>query len=387
VCSIAVLAGIGGGAILVPCFIGLLEISMSDAVALSQATICGQGLLNVAMQLRRNHPQHSPPKATWPAVNWEYLNLLLPFAMCGTLLGSMANKVSPDWLRMALLFMLFSYILFRVILRTLEQRARDRAQQTEPCPTEMKNGPEPPVEAAVVVDHPRDPAPGKPQYPWGWILLSLCIYGISFGFSYGLQKVPCRGTGYVLLVVGSVVYSAIITLCVREYLRRLHVAATEKHLSESIIPFIWSAKTTIVFPIICIIGGSLATMLGIGGGLLFGILLLEAGLVPQQSSATAGLTTLFVASQSVADYAFQSEIRYDYGLLMFGVGLLSGGLGQVVLMRQIIKHGWNFLIVATMAFVLGGSMITTAAYGTYDTIDIHENGGSLGFAALCSGKT
>lgn len=399
VCAVAVLAGVGGGAILVPLFTVILGIPMADAVGLSQATICGQSILNVFLQLRRHHPDHSPPRATRPNINYEYCNLLLPLALCGTLIGSIASKVSPDWLRVVLLITLFSYVLFRLIQRILSQRARDAdaklvANQHQDSDDDgvgtvrasPKTSPKAVDRGYTNIQEPRltPVSEEKAQFPGYWILWTLFVFAIFFVLSYAKSHlVACGGVGYGLVVGGSVVAGIVLTLLVRWHLGALRKRCMVGELEDSVIPFKWNTLTTIVFPCICIVAGFAASMLGIGGGLVFSSLLLEAGLTPVHASATGGLATLLVAIQAAADFALAGELRYDYGLMMFGAGVLSTVFGQFVLMRQIVKRGMTYLIVAALATIMGGSMLAVTIYGIANTVKIEDNNGSLGFGSLC----
>eukprot|EP00331_Platyophrya_macrostoma_P026328 CAMPEP_0176462162 /NCGR_PEP_ID=MMETSP0127-20121128/35098_1 /TAXON_ID=938130 /ORGANISM="Platyophrya macrostoma, Strain WH" /LENGTH=463 /DNA_ID=CAMNT_0017854017 /DNA_START=195 /DNA_END=1586 /DNA_ORIENTATION=+ len=388
VCAIAVLAGVGGGAILVPLFIAILQIPMSDAVGLSQATICGQSILNVILQVRRHHPDHSPPKATRPVINYEYCNLLLPIALCGTLLGSMGNKVSPDWLRVVLLITLFTYVLFRLIQRILHQRARDReAKLVAERQREDSDDVEKILEINKTVNSPLlspEKVEEKPQHPIRWQLWTAFVFGVFFAISYVKQNVvECGSYWYIVVVAGSFVVGCSLTGFVRLHLGSLLRKIVAGEAEACVVPFKWNVLTTIVFPLICVVAGFAASMLGIGGGLVFSSLLLEAGLTPEAASATGGLATLLVAVQSAADFVLVNELRYDYGLMMFGSGVLSTLFGQFVLMREIRRRGLTYLIVLALALIMGGSMLAVTIYGIINTVQIEENNGSLGFGPLC----
>jgi uncharacterized membrane protein YfcA len=125
-CGIAVVAGVGGGGILVPMFVALLGLYMSDAVALSQATIAGQSCFNLVFILRRHHPDFSGPhEATRPVINYEYLSLLLPISLIGTMYGALLGKVIPDWLRVVLLMGLLGVLSVRVVKKAITQYRRE----------------------------------------------------------------------------------------------------------------------------------------------------------------------------------------------------------------------------------------------------------------------
>lgn len=397
ICGIAVLAGVGGGAILVPLYTIIIGIPMADAVALSQATICGQSLLNVFLQVRRHHPNHAPPLPTRPNINYEYCALLLPLALTGTMIGSIASKVSPDWLRVVLLIVLFSYVLVRLIRRVLSQRARDSEAKLVQQQVEGSDDDDAPAkrssptqESGVKygyssIQEATNIPMEKEQYPLWWLLLTLFIFAVFAFFSYAKSHmVTCGSTDYSLVVAGCVTFGIVITVAIRQYLARLHSKTLTGELEDHVVPFNWSFKTTVVFPIICIVAGFAASMLGIGGGLVCVSLLLEAGLHPEHASATGGLMTLLIAVQAAADYDLAGELRWDFGVMLFGAGLLSAAFGQFVLMREIKRRGMLFLIVAALATIMGGSMLAVTIFGIYNTIVIEQNHGSLGFATLCS---
>eukprot|EP00760_Papus_ankaliazontas_P009088 PhM_4_TR13963/c0_g1_i9/m.91731 len=119
VCALAVVAGIGGGGILVPLFIIVIGLPPSLAVALSQATIIGQSSLNTAVLVLRRHPLH--PR---PIIHYDALLMLLPMTLAGTTVGHILGAMIPDWLRILFLFVLLGYI-FRAVQKAQRQRAAD----------------------------------------------------------------------------------------------------------------------------------------------------------------------------------------------------------------------------------------------------------------------
>ena len=127
VCTTGVVAGLGGGGILVPGYWLVLGVPVTTAVGLSQITIVGQAVFNVALQVQRRHPDHdgSSGSSSWPLVNYEMMLLILPFALVGTLLGKMAGDVSPDWFRVAMLVLLLGALMVRLIFLMIHQRRRD----------------------------------------------------------------------------------------------------------------------------------------------------------------------------------------------------------------------------------------------------------------------
>lgn len=113
-------------------------------------------------------------------------------------------------------------------------------------------------------------------------------------------------------------------------------------------------------------------------------LLLESKLVPAAVSATGGLSTMMTALQSTAIFLVDGELRWDYALVMLPSGFIGTALGQLVVMERIRRAGAQYLIIAALLIILVGSMVTQLAMGVYRTVMIADEGGSVGFLALCS---
>ena len=394
VCAVAVVAGVGGGGILVPLYVAFLGVPMGVAVGLSQATIVGQSAFNVLLQLQRFHPQHQPPNPTRPNINFEYLALMLPISLVGTLIGSIGNKVSPDWARVVLLFLLLTYVVYRLANRIKEQRAKDQGPKLLEKPKEEEESDDDVTESdqASIQQSKKQPTEivahvGKPQYPSGWLLLIIVVFFLQLGSSIlkgtKANLVECNSAGFWGIIAAAIVYNTLITYGVRRHLKNLRRQVLLGELDESTVPFKWNKKTTILFPALSVAAGGAASMLGIGGGLVLNFLLLEAGLIPEQASATSGMATFLVALESATNFWLQGELRYDYGLMMFSAGILSTVIGQFVFVKEIKKRGWTFLIIAALAAIMVGSMIALTIFGIWDTYTILHHDGSIGFGSIC----
>ena len=54
----------------------------------------------------------------------------------------------------------------------------------------------------------------------------------------------------------------------------------------------WSEHTTVVYPLVCALAGLCAGMFGVGGGIVKGPLMIEMGVLPSVSAATASFMIL-----------------------------------------------------------------------------------------------
>jgi hypothetical protein len=85
---IAAGGGIGGGGILVPIYILVLRFHAKYAIPLSNITIFGGAITNMALNLNKRHPL-----ADRPLVDWDLILVMEPLTIGGALIGSFVNKV------------------------------------------------------------------------------------------------------------------------------------------------------------------------------------------------------------------------------------------------------------------------------------------------------
>eukprot|EP00796_Vickermania_ingenoplastis_P007100 gene7099-5034_t len=384
VCSIAVLAGVGGGGILVPMFTGLMSVPMTSAVGLSQATICGQSTLNVGLLVFKKFPD---PKWSRPLINYQYLSLLLPLGLCGTLIGGVLSKLCPDLVRLILLFVLLSAVLVKTFFKIKKQYAADKAQKNaedehqneeehahDPdAPEAEPNGHENSVSHEPSPSHSSSPSSDVPtrsdqsQFPVLEILICILSFIICLLFQILMHYSSCDGTDYWVYfscslggLIGSFVFA-------RVRLQILHNKVPER------ITFSWTTASTTYYLAIAIFAGAAAAMLGLGGGIVLGFVVYDV-LTPEEGSATSGTATFFMAFSAAIPQIVSGVLPLDYGAVLFVVGIASTSLGQFVFMRYIRAHGLRFLIVAALAAIVLGSLLTLGGYGIYNVINDLNNG-------------
>lgn len=85
---IAAAGGIGGGGILVPLYILVLQFHPKHAIPLSNITIFGGAITNTVLNLSKRHPD-----ADRPLVDWDLILVMEPLTIGGALVGSFINKV------------------------------------------------------------------------------------------------------------------------------------------------------------------------------------------------------------------------------------------------------------------------------------------------------
>lgn len=404
VCAIGVIAGVGGGGILVPMFTPMMKLPMMSAVALSQSTICGQTTLNVYLSLPLKHPD-----ASWdrPLINYQYLGLLLPLGLIGTLIGSILNNICSDFLRLLLLFVLLTAVLIRTIIKTRRQFAADKQtvrvtnasegadgsthemQKIKPGTqnykaTKQSNASELTTSAGVdesVSSSLPPPRPAMPQYPVLEITMFISCFSLLLFFNVTRSYTTCGSVMWWIYVIVPIIYLS--SMFYYHYSRLAALAAEE----PDALTFKWNRNTSLVFPLAAVVAGAAASMLGIGGGLVLGFVMYEVGLAPEETSITGGTATFFIAFSSGLQLFFTGNLQLDSGLVGFLIGMASTGLGQLVLMKYIREHGLRFLIVASLALIVGGSLLILGGVGIVEAVETIRSGGSIfSMGRLCHKK-
>ncbi|KDD76088.1 hypothetical protein H632_c361p0, partial [Helicosporidium sp. ATCC 50920] len=117
---LAASSGIGGGGILVPLLLGLFDKDPSTAVALSNITILGGALSNLALNCGRRHPQDSAR----PLIDWDLSLVMEPGTVLGALVGSYLNRILPTWLTTVGLAALLTVMARKLVAKATDARRR-----------------------------------------------------------------------------------------------------------------------------------------------------------------------------------------------------------------------------------------------------------------------
>ena len=97
--------GIGGGGLLVPIYIVVMQYPVKHAVSLSNVTVFGGAVANTILNVQKRHPI-----VDRPLIDWNLLAVMEPPAMIGALVGAVLIQYLPDILVIALLVLLLGYV-------------------------------------------------------------------------------------------------------------------------------------------------------------------------------------------------------------------------------------------------------------------------------------
>jgi uncharacterized membrane protein YfcA len=102
--TIAALAGIGGGGLLVPLYVLVMNFEADYASPLSSAAIMGGSIVGFVIYCQRWHERY--PAIQRPLIDYETTALLIPALLAGVMIGTILDKLLPIWAILAIMFIL-----------------------------------------------------------------------------------------------------------------------------------------------------------------------------------------------------------------------------------------------------------------------------------------
>ncbi|KAG7385896.1 hypothetical protein PHYPSEUDO_000958 [Phytophthora pseudosyringae] len=202
--------------------------------------------------------------------------------------------------------------------------------------------------------------------------------------------VKCNSSNYWLLTLVPLAFPISVSLWMGHRLRRLNrfkVLGSYPFLEGDIH---WIKRRVLTFPAVCSIAGVAAGLLGIGGGMVKGPIMLEAGVLPAVQSATASFMILFTASSTTLQFAingqFPGEFQFDYMVWFAFVGFVGGFCGLKCVGYLVKKYKRESIMVYMLAATIGLSAVAMGAIGLRSTLSDIENGVHLGFHGICDNE-
>jgi uncharacterized membrane protein YfcA len=110
----------------------------------------------------------------------------------------------------------------------------------------------------------------------------------------------------------------------------------------------------------------MAGLLGIGGGLIFGPLLLELGLNPIVSTATSNFLVLFTSSSTSLQFILLGVMNFKYGFICTICSTLGSYLGTVAIQRLLERTGRASILIFSMAMVEAVSSVCIPLHAFFE---------------------
>mmetsp|Transcript_11179 Transcript_11179/g.27341 ORF Transcript_11179/g.27341 Transcript_11179/m.27341 type:complete len:455 (+) Transcript_11179:261-1625(+) len=402
-CALAVGGGVGGGALYMPVYVGLLD-DAHIAVPLAKITTNGVAWSAFFFNLFARHPDDS----SRPLINYDVALIMEPLTLIGTILGVALNVVLTSG---HVLFTLVTVLGFTAY-RTIEKGFKQREKELKFIADQAANGEQPapaqeltPVasfggERAALLDDAVEStaAAEKPiAFPWPkiltmvglWLFHCACLTYAGGPFAIGCGNLEQRGA-----IVMNVLVQTLFTLCWRSHCLRKQAA---KHASEfgdttstllaassqggregsSTTPagtssistttsggrrllqenFHFGTMNTLAYPLLSGVAGVCAGSLGIAGGLIKGPLMVDWGLAAQSATATAIFMIMFTSSSTILQFIILGRLELKISLLLWFTGFGGGLLGSKIVADVLRKIDRQSFVTFFLGFIIVASAV------------------------------
>ncbi|KAG7340346.1 sulfite exporter TauE/SafE [Nitzschia inconspicua] len=296
--------GIGGGGILVPTYILLLDFPVKRAISLASVTVLGGAIANNLLNARKRHPDHDHRSV----IDWTLILQLEPMTIAGTILGTLLNKALPALLLVILMVALLSYTAQNTLTKAneLNQKENEAAARVREGETNSKTG------------------TSFNCGPW------------------------CFWTAEAFMIIVIFVF----VICERRsLLRRI----------DSGVPIysdiVWTKANTVRYPCYSMGAGLVAGLFGVGGGIINGPLMLALGVHPAVASASSACMILFTSLTATLSFMAFGILVPDYAIFCMLVGFVSTALGQLGMSVLLKRYQRNSYIAYCIGLVVAISAV------------------------------
>ncbi|KAK2947585.1 putative sulfite exporter TauE/SafE [Blattamonas nauphoetae] len=145
---------------------------------------------------------------------------------------------------------------------------------------------------------------------------------------------------------------------------------------------VWTVKTSVLYPLFCILAGFVAGLLGIGGAIVTSPVLMDMGVLVPVVTATTSALLFLTSSSSAAQFAVGGMLPWDYGICFFLLGLSGAVVGGLVNGLS-VKYKRSSILIWLMALLFGLSTILAIYNGINNIAFLAKTGGSFGFHPMC----
>ncbi|MCQ2815908.1 MAG: TSUP family transporter [archaeon] len=135
-----------------------------------------------------------------------------------------------------------------------------------------------------------------------------------------------------------------------EYRKKINFPYDDKDI-------VWDTKTFITVNLIGFISGLIAGIFGIGGGIIFGPLILAMEIYPKSAIVTTNFLVLITSFASVLQYMITSKINFDYTAISLIFSGFGSYIGTKLIQYFVTKTKKESLNIFCMSAVVGLSAL------------------------------
>jgi uncharacterized membrane protein YfcA len=439
--ALAAGGGLGGGGLFVPLLVLVTNFPLKTAIPLSNTVIAGLSIVNLFTMSRRRHPV-----ADRPLIDYRLAMVMQPLLSVGTMFGVLFNSMFPNWLILVLLILTLGYGALRTIKKGLKTYRKERdasmhnmvgddvsdtedaneAAEVGPVPVHHRKGSvggtSPPVgrrrrssRGGRVRRVSRSSSPSRSpsivdggeaasgevselqqilqddvRTPWKVVGLMAIVMIVVAAVTFIKRDpdsigIPTCSAGYWVLTFIAVPIVGGIGLAFSR-----SVVARDARKTALGYPFVegdivWTRQRIVNTNVVSLVAGCIASLLGIGGGMVLGPLMLQLNVLPEVTAATSSLIIFFSSWLSTIQYLAIGRIDPSYGAIFFVLGMIDSLVGVSVLTHIVHRYNKKSIVIFVIASILVLSLILLGYTGVLNTIADFERGdaASIGFTSPC----
>jgi uncharacterized membrane protein YfcA len=366
VSALANASGLGGGPLMTIIMLVIFKFSLSDAVPLSQLAVLSGTFVGTLLRLHLRHPTRDKP-----AIDYEFLLLIITPLLLGTSLGVLLEMISPVWVVLGLLTLILVWITFEsasASIRAYNVETKERTQLIKP---DHLNEESPEVmyvssdQIAIPLKKILDSERQKAPLLIVSILFLIYIFNVAMSFfrdSHYLNITPCSST-YWIFIGCSILSSLFIMLLISIYLKYRTRKKINVGYNFDDCDLIWNFRPSFICSLAAMVAGLSAGLLSIGGGIVMTPIMLKLGLRPQVVVPTSSVLYVLTSSTAIVFYIISDKLLYSYSVLVSGscfIGSILGIFGIKLLVNRFKRAS---LMIICMAFLLAICTIIVPVYG------------------------
>ncbi|XP_073143161.1 sulfite exporter TauE/SafE family protein 3-like isoform X2 [Henckelia pumila] len=378
--------GVGGGGIFVPMFILIIGFDPKSSTALSKCMIMGAAISTVYYNLKLRHPT-----LDLPLIDYDAALLFQPMLVLGISIGVFFNVIFAEWMVTILLIILFVGTSTKAFFKGIETWKKESiikvvawnfASSNDGVPYErLPEGPTTEIRMRVNEFKPLEVSTIN-NVCWKEISILFLAWFIILLLHIAKDLTATCSVAYwmvtLLQIPVAVVVSGYEAVCLYKGWR---VMGSKEDTGNT-----WTISQLIFCCFCGVLAGIVGGLLGLGGGFILGPLLLELGIPPQVSSATASFAMAFSSSMSVIQYYLLRRFPTSYALYFIAVAMVAALVGQHVVRKMISLFGRASVIIFILAFTIFVSAISLGGVGISNIIGKVEGKESMWFYNICESE-
>jgi len=393
--------GIGGGGILMPIYILILEFPVKRAIPLVNVTVFGGAIANTILNVPKRHPLIDRP-----LVDWDLILVMEPLTMAGALLGAVLAKLLPSIVLVVSLVAVLSITAYKTLQKAMQLHQKEtkqlqhqqRVQMGET--TSLLEKSSIPTKPLVVTSASSQDTSDmelldqileeEKHVPWNSVIAISALFLIvatsnilkgGGKFSSPLN-ITCGSLSYLTMDLSIYVSIFVVAFYARGYLLRKTLLKSRVNYPHVDGDMLWDEHTTLVYPAVSMVAGFTAGLFGLGGGIVTGPLMIAMGVNPSVSSATTAVMILFTSFTATTSFVIFGLLDYSYAFFCITLGFFATLLGQWIMSFLLQKFKRQSFIVFVIGFVVA---ISCFLMTVESVLSLTTNGdGSHKQAGLCN---